>query len=93
MSLFTTPTKVVDLGDGNTVTLRSLTYGEVKFLTTAGGDDDRWLLAGILRWDGEGFEGQAPSKETLAKLPVGIVKRLTEEMTGLLDVDVQEKKA
>lgn len=93
MSLFTTPMKVVDLGEGNTVTLRSLTYGEVKHLMTAGGDDDRWLLACILTWDGPGFEGVEPSKEAIERLPVGIVNFLTQEVSGLVGMDAKVKNA
>lgn len=92
MSLFTTPTKVIDLGDGNTVTLRSLTYGEVKHLSAAGGDDDRWLLACILRWDGPGFEGVEPSREAVERLPVQLVTLLTREVAGLIGQETAEKK-
>lgn len=85
-------TKIVDLGDGNTVTLRMLPYGEVKHLTANGIDNDDLLLACIVRWDGEGFDGAQPSKEALEALPAVIVMRLAQAVTELNQMDAQEKK-
>lgn len=90
MSSTWTTTRTVDCGGGDSVTLRALTYGEVKTLRNSGGDDDRWLLASIVSWSGPHFDGVAISQESLDAVPAAIVARLVAvaaELNQLSDVE------
>lgn len=83
-------TRTVDCGGGDSVTLRALTYGEVKALRNSGGDDDRWLLASIVSWSGPHFDGMAISQEALDVMPAAIVARLVAvaaELNQLTDAE------
>lgn len=91
MSFFTPTTKVVDLGDGNTVTLRKPTFGDTNAANSAsmhavdGGLQLDWpryrvevFKRCIVAWDGPNFDGQPPTSENVDKLPIEIGNKLVE---------------
>ena len=100
MSFFTQQTKVVDLGEGNTVTVRKLTFGERQNITSACSDADartqefkidfaklrieRAKIA-ISSWEGPGFEGRNVSPENIAALPTDIADIILEAIDELND--------
>ena len=83
MGYFTPQTKVVDLGGGNTVTVRKLTYGErqgvIDKATHVGGNMEaqvqvgrmklELLVAAVVSWDGPDFEGRPVTPENIGALP------------------------
>lgn len=96
MGFFTSTTKVVDLGDGNTVTLRKVTfeqYAEAQGLTTkVVGDGLRldWprfraelLKRAVESWEGPGFEGKPPTPENIGALPWEIGDKLADAAQSL----------
>lgn len=91
MGFFASTTKVVDLGDGNSVTLRKPTfqqYAEAQSAATklAGeGLQLDWpklrievLKRSVAGWTGDGFEGKEPTPENVGALPWEIGNRLAE---------------
>lgn len=96
MGFFTATTKVVDLGDGNTVTLRKPTFQQYADAQSAAtrmtGDGLQldWprlrmevLKRSVATWTGEGFEGQEPTPETIGALPWEVGSKLAEEAMTL----------
>ena len=85
-SFFAEQTQVVDLGDGNSVTLRKLTYGEIGDLIAAcrtrEGEIDgvrysRGLVEkGLVSWSGPGFAGREISPENIYALSQGVGRAL-----------------
>lgn len=83
MSYFTQQTKIVDLGGGNTATVRKLTYAErqnvIDRATKVGSDMDaqihvgrmklELLTAAIVGWAGPDFEGRPATPENIGLLP------------------------
>lgn len=95
-SFFTPTTKVIDLGDGNTVTLRKVTfeqYAEAQGKATKVVSDSLqldWpklrmevLKRAVASWDGPGFDGQQPTAENIGALPWEIGNRLAESAMEL----------
>ena len=91
MGFFTSTTKVVDLGDGNTVTLRKIAfaqYAEAQGAATQVEGESLRLNFPLLRaevlkrsvaeWTGPGFEGQPPTPENIGALPWEIGNKLAE---------------
>ncbi len=86
MSYFTQQTKVIDLGGGNTVTVRKLTYAErqnvIDKSTQVGADMEaqihvgrmklELLCAAVVGWAGPDFEGRPPTPENVGALPPDI---------------------
>ena len=104
MSFFTKITKVVDLGDGNTVTLQKATFGDsqeaqsrsmrVKEDKTLELDWPRYRLEMLKRsiasWDGPGFDGQPPTGENVEALPPDIGGKLAEEAMSISTLSADE---
>ncbi len=99
------PTKTIDLGDGNTVNVRKLTFADAQKIW-----DDRSLYEGaaetaairyaaaVLRlsicgWAGPGFEGRGVSPENIDGLPMTIVNQLGSEAVEFCMLTDAEKKA
>ena len=86
MSYFTQQTKTVDLGDGNTVTVRKLTFAErqavIDKATTVGADMTASVHVGAMKaellyhavasWSGPGFEGRPVTPENIGALPAEV---------------------
>lgn len=92
-SFYAEQTKVVDLGKGNRVTLRKLTYGEFSEILSAsrlpGGEIDGVKYSrlqaevGLVAWEGPGFEGRDANVENMRALPIRIGNKLAEAATEL----------
>lgn len=107
MSFFTPVTHVVDLGDGNRITLRKLTHGErqnilIKTAKIASGDtlvmgiatQGEMLKAAIESWEGPDFEGRKPTPENIDALPPNVADAITEKASSfLIGTTEEEKKA
>lgn len=108
MSYFTPVTHVVDLGGGNTVTIRKRNYGEqqniignntkvdpvkgVASVDVAGTRFDELVVA-IVSWDGDGFEGRPVTRENILALPEEVVDVIAEAIAALNSpLDSEEKK-
>lgn len=80
MGYFATQTETIDLGGGNTVTVRKLTYGEVLALS----EDPRWEKTSglvttekaLVSWDGPGFDGREPTPDNLRALPFSLARKI-----------------
>lgn len=96
MGFFTSTTKTVDLGDGNTVTLRKITfaqYAEAQSLATRlTGESVQldWprlrievLKRSVAGWAGPDFEGHEPTPENIGALPWEIGNKLAEQAMEL----------
>ena len=98
-SFYAEQTQVVDLGKGNTATLRKLTYGELGDLLSAcrlaGGEMDavrysRGLVEkGLVGWVGPGFEGREITQENVRDLSPRIGRKLA-KAAGELNDDLDE---
>jgi len=86
-------TETVDLGKGNSATLRRLTYGEISELLSAcrvaGGEIDyvrytRGLVEkGVIGWTGPGFEGREVKVENIRALPAKVGSKLASAAIAL----------
>lgn len=96
MGFFTSQTQVVDLGGGNTVTMRKATFADVAAAQGAAVqrtgeklelDWPRYRLElvkrTVLTWEGPGFEGQPPTHENIAALPSSVGERLASAAVDL----------
>ena len=86
MSYFTQQTKTVDLGGGNTVIVRKLTYAErqnvIDKATQVGADMEaqihvgrmklELLTAAVVSWAGPDFDGRPATPENIGALPPDI---------------------
>ncbi len=99
MSFFTPTTKLVDLGDGNTVTLRKVSfeqYADAQSKATHVANEAiqlDWprlrmevLKRAVQSWEGPGFDGQQPTPESIGALPWEIGNKLAEEAMTLATV-------
>ena len=99
MSFFTPTTKTVDLGDGNTVTLRKVSFAQYAEAQSAAthiaGESLQldWprlrmevLKRAVASWEGPGFDGQQPTPENIGALPWEIGNKLAEEAMTLATV-------
>ena len=99
MGFFTSTTKTVDLGDGNSVTLRKVTFAQYAEAQSAAthivGEalqlDWPRLRAEVLKravasWEGAGFDGQPPTPDTIGALPWEVGNKLAEEAMTLATV-------
>jgi len=98
------PTKIIDLGDGNSVTVRKLTFADAQKVW---GDRSLYeepaetaptrYAAAVLRlaisaWAGPGFEGRGVSPENIDALPMSIVNQLGSEAVEFCMLTDNEKK-
>jgi hypothetical protein len=94
MNFFAPQTEVVDLGGGNTVTLRKLTYGEI----VAAMDDPKWngsagkIIAerSLVSWDGPGFEDKPATPENFAALPWPVAIKIVKASNNLTNLSTDE---
>jgi len=94
MGFFTGKTKVVDLRHGNTVTLRTPTFGDVyetrAAMSGAGRVIDEFTLRAemtakaILSWDGPDFEGQPVTRDNFMLLPLDVTNKIMEEASSMI---------
>ncbi len=103
-SFYAEQTVVVDLGKGNSVTLRKLTYGEFSEILSAarlaGGEIDgvkysrKQAEMGLVEWEGPGFGGKPATVENFRALPVRIGNKIATAAADLnRDVDADEGNA
>ena len=102
MGFFTSKTRVVDLKRGNTVTLRTPTFGDVyetrSTLSGAGKTVDEFALRAemtvkaIVSWDGPDFEGQPVTRENFMLLPLDVTNKLMEESASMIWLGDDEEK-
>ena len=97
--------KQIDLGDGNTVTIRKLTFADMaKIWADAelfGGPEQtfqqRFATAltkqSVIAWSGPGFEGRGVSKENIDALPWRIVTKISEVASDFSILDDDTKNA
>jgi hypothetical protein len=96
MGFFHRATKIVDLGDGNTVTLRKAAFRESQEAASAassvkdGTITIDWplyrlelLKRCVTAWEGEGFDGLPPTPENIDQLPISIGNKLADEVQEL----------
>ena len=74
MSFFAPPTKQIDLGGGNTVTLRKMTYGEMLATYDDGVQHVgvEQTLCSLVSWQGPDFDGRPANRENFLALPFDI---------------------
>jgi hypothetical protein len=100
-SFYATETSTVQLGDGNSVTLRKLTYSESARLLSKsrapdGGTDWPIYTLGLLEkcldsWDGPGFDGRNVNAANIGALPTHIGRKLVDAAVELnRDVSADE---
>ena len=104
-NFFDLPTKTFDLGDGNTVTIRKLTFSDMQKVWNDkelhDGPEDTFqsrLTALVVRlaicdWAGPGFEGHAVSAENIALLPWTVINQFGAETLHFCMLTDDEKKA
>jgi hypothetical protein len=100
VGFFTMPTEPVDLGGGNTVTVRKLSFGEhqqaLSLSTLPGGalDNVRYALEvakrAVVAWQGDGFEGKEATAANVAALPTEIGAKIANAALELLNVGPDE---
>jgi hypothetical protein len=94
MNFFAPQTEAVDLGDGNTVILRKLTYGEI----VAAMDDPKWEKSAgkviaersLVSWDGPGFDGKPATPENFAALPWPVAIKIVKASNNLTNLSTDE---
>lgn len=101
MGFFTGKTKVVDLKHGNSVTLRTPTFGDVYETRAALSGSKQTIDEFALRaemtakaissWDGPDFEGQPVTRENFMLLPLDITNKIMEEAASMVWWDDEEK--
>lgn len=103
MGFFTAQTKTVDLGGGNTATLRKASFADTARAQSAAA---RWegtelkldwplyrlelVKATLTGWDGPDFDGQPPTPENIAALPATVGEKLAKEAQSLSSLDDDE---
>ncbi len=104
MSFWDLDTKTIDLGDGNSVTIRKMTFGDMAEIWA-----DKTLFDGpvetsqrrfgyamlkksIQSWQGPGFEGRGVSADNIAMLPWQIVDQLIQPVVEFSILTEDEKK-
>ena len=102
MGFFTSKTRVVDLKHGNSVTLRTPTFGDVyetrSTLAGNGRTMDEFTLRAemtvksIVSWDGPDFEGQPVTRENFMLLPLDITNKIMEESASMIWLGDDEEK-
>ena len=99
MGFCTSVTTPVDLGGGNTVTIKRVTYGErqeAASKSVKGGilDMPRYqmelLCRAVVSWEGPDFEGRPASTENIAELPGYIADKLGSEANALAELTADE---
>jgi hypothetical protein len=103
MGFFTTQTKVIDLENGNTVTLRKLAFADMMALWSApelySGPSETGNLRfnaklaklAIASWDGPDFEGRGVSPENIDALPPTVMAKIMAEAAAFSMMDGEEK--
>ena len=99
MGFFASTDKTVELGGGNTVTIKRVTYGErqeAASKSVKGGilDMPRYqmelLCRAVVSWEGPDFEGRPASAENIAELPGYIADKLVSEANALAELTADE---
>ena len=103
MSFFAEQTSVVDLGGGNTVTIRKLTFGqavEINSKAYKSGTFDIFqhglerLVLSITAWEGSEFDGRPVSRKNIEALPSEVIRQVNDAIAKLnKDVDADEGNA
>lgn len=88
MGFFTGQTRTVDLGDGNSITVRKLAFGDMQKLWSlpelysgpAETSNQRFgselTKLAIAAWDGPGFEGRGVSVDNINALPMEVINQV-----------------
>jgi hypothetical protein len=95
MSFFAPPTKAIELGDGNTVQLRKMTYGEM-LATYADGIEHigvEQTIASLVAWSGPGFDGKPATRENFLALPFDVASTILKAAIDLNSVSKDEGEA
>jgi hypothetical protein len=100
MSFFTSQTDKVDLGDGNTATLRKATFADVAAAQSGAlqrnGDklELDWPIyrlelvkRTLVAWEGRGFDGRPPTPDNVAALPSSVGEKLAARAVELSTLD------
>jgi hypothetical protein len=82
MSFFAPQTETLELGNGNTVQLRKLTYAEIliAFDDPQYGDSHRGVaeaIVSLVAWDGPGFDGKPANRENFLALPWDVASKIS----------------
>jgi hypothetical protein len=90
--------ETVDLGGGNTVQIRKLSYAELlaSFEDPEYGDKRRGVaeaIGAIVAWDGPGFEDKPASRENFLALPWDVGAKIVAAATKLNFVSEDEGNA
>ena len=97
------PTKTIDLGNGNTVTVEKLTFADAQRIwgdrslyegpteTAATRYAAAVLRLAVCAWAGPGFEGRGVSPENIDALPMTIVNQLGSEAVEFCMLSSDEK--
>lgn len=101
MGFFTPQSETVDLGDGNTITVKKLSWGESLELlsqsTRPDGSIDwpiytlRRAVMAVTAWRGQGFEGREINEENIKLLPQRVGKALSQAIEHL-NSDIGEEE-
>ncbi len=90
MSFFAPPTKQIDLGGGNTVTLRKMTYGELLSTYNDGVQHAglEQAACSLVSWSGPDFDGRPANRENLLALPFDVT---TEIVKAAIEINTVSK--
>jgi len=108
MSFLAEQTKIIDVGGGNTVTIRKMTFGTRQSImsrhskvniTAQTVDIDQAMMRfdhlakNIVSWAGPDFDGYGVTEETIGRLPVEIADQLLVAIDEFNTLSDDEKKA
>lgn len=107
MSFLTEQTKAVDVGGGNTVTVRKMLFGTRQRILSQHSKVDpmaqtvaldqammrfETLFLNIVTWAGPDFDGYGVTRENVEKLPIGIADQLLAAIDEFNALSDEEKK-
>lgn len=97
MSYFSPQTEVLELGDGNTVQLRKLTYAEMTdvYSDPANADKTHVLIAekSLKAWHGPGFEERPATVDNLQALPADVALKIIQFAVDINSLSKKEGEA
>jgi hypothetical protein len=95
MSFFAPPTKTIDIGNGNTVQLRKMTYGEMLATYSDGIEHIgvEQTVASLAGWSGPDFDGQPANRENFMALPFDVANTILKAAIDLNSLSKEEGEA
>lgn len=105
-SFFEPQTKIIEIDEENTVTIRKPTFGEMMDVMEtsgikAGGSNEEYAAKlgraltrlCIVEWAGSGFDGAEPTPDNVDRLPFAVGTKIIEIGTPFMMASIDEGKA